>query len=231
MVAFYGFVGLILIITLFFRKWKIAKWVFIILLILTPFAGHASKRESFDNYEKATIAMKEKEYDKAKVLFKKVKNYGDFYQDAQIKIKEIDEMKKNNNNSFWLEDNKNDKEDYKENLQDYIILGSNKNDVCNFFYDYKIDKNYEKNVDVDGIKFFNEDMIVVIDFDKSGIAEGVSFLSNNFSDFQVDGDCKNSYVNMHYDELVKLATGGKDIKIEKNVSSEYPVEIYIGNIH
>lgn len=85
MVAFYGFVGLILIITLFFKKWKIAKWVFIMLLILTSFPGYASKREYFNNYEKAIVAMKEKEYDKAKVLFKKVKNYGDFYEDAQVK--------------------------------------------------------------------------------------------------------------------------------------------------
>ena len=142
---------------------------------------------------------------------------------------------KNNNNSFWLEDNKNDKEeykeDYKENLEHYIILESNKNEVCDFFYDYRIDRNYEKNVDVDVIKFFNEDMIVVIDFDNSSIAEGVSFLSNNLSDFQVDGDCKNSYVNMYYDELVKMTTRAKNIKIEKNVSSEYPAEIYIGNIH
>ena len=76
-------------------------------------------------------------------------------------------------------------------------------------------------------QFSNKDLIVVVDFDKNQIAEGVSFLSQDVS----DNIGKNSYVNKNYKKIVKWAAGGKTIKIEKNKTTDYPVEIYIGNIH
>lgn len=71
-------------------------------------------------------------------------------------------------------------------------------------------------------------MIVVVDFDNNGIAEGVSFLSNDIGDV-ITGE--NSYTHKNYDYLINLATGGESAEIKHNLSTEYPVEIYIGNIH
>lgn len=107
-----------------------------------------------------------------------------------------------------------------------IILGSTRDKVHKMFADYKTDDEYVKNVDANAVKFVNENLIVVIDFDSNGKAEGVSFLSKDAKD-----DGKNSYVNKHYDELIKLAAGGNDVKVEKNVTTKYPIEIYIGNVH
>lgn len=107
-----------------------------------------------------------------------------------------------------------------------IILGSTRDEARKMFTDYKIDNEYVKNVDANAVKFVNENLLVVIDFDTNGKAEGVSFLSND-----TNGDGKESYVNKHYDELIKLATGGKSVKVEKNATTKYPIEIYIGNVH
>lgn len=114
----------------------------------------------------------------------------------------------------------------KKKAEPKVILGSTRDEVNKMFNNYKVDKEYEKRVDANAVKFVNENQIVVVAFDANGKAEGVSFLSSDTSE-----DGKNSYVNKHYDELLKLATGGKKVKVEKDAVSKYPVELYIGNLH
>lgn len=104
-----------------------------------------------------------------------------------------------------------------------VILGSTKDEVRQIFKDYK----YEKSADVNAFRFVNNDLLIIITFDKDGKAEGASFISSD-----TNGDGSNSYVNKHYDELIKLTTGGKNVKVERDASgSKYPSEIYIGNVH
>lgn len=142
--------------------------------------------------------------------------------DEELKQLEVDK-------SVYYEKIKNNKDgDFKSEgkIETSVILGSTRDKIVKIFSDYEIDNEYVKNVDVNAIKFTNENQQVVVDFDSNGIAEGVSFESSNTT-----GDGKNSYVNKHYDELLKLATGGKEVKVEKNVTSKYPISIYIGNVH
>ena len=108
------------------------------------------------------------------------------------------------------------------------VLGSTEDEIKKIFIDYMID---EENMNTNAVKFDNQNLTIVVDFDSKGKAEGVSFLSNNFTKFNVLGDGKDSYVNKHYDELLELATGGKSVTVVKNPSSKYPTEIYIGNVH
>ncbi|HHD2779509.1 TPA: hypothetical protein ACOTG6_000224 [Clostridium perfringens] len=147
-----------------------------------------------------------------------------------------EDLKEDNNEE---ENNTNQKDSKKEldqnqkyNLDNSVpnqILGSNRNQIINLFKDYSIDKRYEEVVDKNAIKFENENMIVVVTFDNSGKAEGVSFLSSmNYK----NEDGSDSYVNKNYDKLINLACGeNKKVKIERDSSSKYPVEIYIGNLH
>lgn len=108
------------------------------------------------------------------------------------------------------------------------VLGSTEDTIKKIFIDHMID---EENMNTNAVKFDNHNLTIVVDFDSNGKAEGVSFLSNNFTEFDVGGDGKDSYVNKHYDELLELATGGKSVKVSKNSSSKYPIEIYIGHVH
>lgn len=122
---------------------------------------------------------------------------------------------------------KNAKDDRKIHVQK-AILGSTKAEVIEMFKGWKRSYTYESKIDPNAIKFENKDLIVVIDFDKEKRAEGVSFLSISGLD---DWTGKKSYVNKNYEKLLYWATGGKRTKIDHNKSTQYPVEVYIGNIH
>lgn len=94
MMGLYGFVGLIWIITLFKRKWKLAGILFVIILILTPFATKSEAKESAKNYEQGMEYIKNEDYDKAEELLKKVKKeYSDNYDSAQEELKKIRDKK------------------------------------------------------------------------------------------------------------------------------------------
>lgn len=94
MMALYGFVGLIWIITLFKRQWKVAGILFVIILILTPLATKSEAKESAKNYEQAMELIKNEDYDKAEELLKKVKkDYSDYYNPAQEELKKIRDKK------------------------------------------------------------------------------------------------------------------------------------------
>lgn len=112
------------------------------------------------------------------------------------------------------------------------ILGSTRDEIVQLFSkDYTRNEKYEQNVDSDAIKFENENMIIVVCFDNNGKAEGVSFLSNNFNEMNIETG-ENAYTAKNYDDLVNLATDNKDIAIEYNKpNTKYPIEIYIGNTH
>lgn len=114
------------------------------------------------------------------------------------------------------------------------IIGATREQIRTMFSGWEYVPRYEQNVDPHAMKFQNNDLIVVVDFDSNMIAEGVSFLSNG-KDFSYGelGDAvtgKGSYVDIHYNELVQWATGGENFKVDKDVT-QYPVEIYIGNYH
>jgi len=108
------------------------------------------------------------------------------------------------------------------------ILGSTKAEVIEMFKGWKRSYTYESKIDPNAIKFENKDLIAVIDFGKEKRAEGVSFLSISGLD---DRTGKKSYVNKNYEKLLHWATDGKGTKIDCNKSTQYPVEVYIGNIH
>ena len=122
---------------------------------------------------------------------------------------------------------KNAKDDRKIHVQK-AILGSTKAEVIEMFKGWKRSYTYESKIDPNAIKFENKDLIAVIDFDKEKRAEGVSFLSISGLD---DRTGKKSYVNKNYEKLLHWATDGKGTKIDCNKSTQYPVEVYIGNIH
>lgn len=109
------------------------------------------------------------------------------------------------------------------------IIGANKEQIRTMFSGWEYVPRYEQNVDPNAMKFENSDLMVVIDFDSQKVAEGVSFLSNGNLGDMITG--KGSYVDIHYNELVQWATGGKNLKVVKGNVSQYPVEIYIGNYH
>lgn len=94
MMALYGLLGLVWIITLIKRQWKVAGVLFIIILVFTPFATKSQMKESAKNYEQAMEAMQNKDYDKAEDLFKKVKKgYPEYYNPAQEELKKISDNK------------------------------------------------------------------------------------------------------------------------------------------
>ena len=130
----------------------------------------------------------------------------------------------------WEVQNKEDGSDqaYQEIHVQKAILGSTKAEVIEMFKGWKRSYTYESKIDPNAIKFENKDLIAVIDFDKGKKAEGVAFLSISGLD---DGTGKKSYVNKNYEKLLYWATGGKGTKIDRNKSTQYPVEVYIGNIH
>lgn len=72
--------------------------------------------------------------------------------------------------------------------------------------------------------------MAIVYFNGAGKAEGVSFLSNppNMGD-AVTG--AGSYVHKHYDQLVQWANGNQKNAAKPNVSTQYPVEIHVGECH
>lgn len=117
---------------------------------------------------------------------------------------------------------------YQEIRAQKTILGSTKAEVIEMFKGWNRSYTYESKIDPNAIKFENKDLIAVIDFDKEKRAEGVAFLSISGLD---DWTGKKSYVNKNYEKLLYWATSGKRTKIDRNKSTQYPVEVYIGNIH
>jgi hypothetical protein len=113
-------------------------------------------------------------------------------------------------------------------MKQRVILGSTKAEVIEIFNLKGWTRNfrYEEKVNRKGIKFENQDLIVVILFNDNGIAEGVAFLSQDVS----DPTGKNSYANKNYQTLVNLATGGQKVKVENNKGTHYPNEVYIGKM-
>ena len=108
------------------------------------------------------------------------------------------------------------------------IIGSTKEEVISMLDEYTIDSKYTENVDKNALKFQDENLLIVVDFNSSGIAEGVYFLSNNKDMDFVTGE--GSYVSKNYDELLKLATSNKNLKIVNDVF-EYTVEFGVGDLH
>lgn len=102
---------------------------------------------------------------------------------------------------------------------------------------HTIDEKYTKNVDPNSIKFENKNLMIGVDFDKNGNAEGVYLESLNLQDMDFVTQ-KGSYVSLHYNELVRLATGGKNIKVEsdnikynQSGTKKYPGALLIGTLH
>ncbi|TYC86373.1 hypothetical protein FXB42_06715 [Acetobacterium wieringae] len=110
------------------------------------------------------------------------------------------------------------------------ILGSSQEQVKELLKAYKINTAYQNNVDPNAIKFEGKDLIIVIEFDSNGLAEGVIYISG---DGAYSG--KGSYVDLNYDKIISFATGGGNYPIANNVNPdvgfEYPTEIYIGTMH
>ena len=129
----------------------------------------------------------------------------------------------NNTNSYSNTNKKNEKQ---ENIKQNI-LNSKKEQIIAYFKNWKRVYAYEKNVDPNSLKFENNDLIILIFFNKNNIAEGVSFLSQDIS----DTTGFNSYVNKNYNKLLNWATNKKNVLIDKNRSTKYPVDLHIGNIH
>jgi len=90
------------------------------------------------------------------------------------------------------------------------ILGLSKEEIIERFKGWERNLRFETQVRPNALKFENPDLIVVVSFNKQGIAEGVAFLSQDIS----DSTGKNSYVNRNYQALINLATGGKKVKIK-----------------
>jgi len=116
------------------------------------------------------------------------------------------------------------------------IIGSTKDDVKKILSDYSINSNYTNNVDTNALKFENSNLMIVVDFNSKGIAEGICFISINSN--EMDGlTGEGSYVSKHYDNLIKLASDNKSIKIENDMKydktklQKKPFELYIGNLH
>lgn len=111
-------------------------------------------------------------------------------------------------------------------LKKKAILGSTRSEVIEMFKTWRRNYKFEK-VRANGVKFENEDLMVVVLFNVDGMADGVSFLSMDVSDLTG----KTSYVYRNYTELINWATGGKKVRIENNAGSTYPCEVYIGNMY
>lgn len=118
------------------------------------------------------------------------------------------------------------------------IIGSTKEQAIALLTDYILVESYYQNLDPDSITFENNKLRIIVDFDKYGIAEGVYMESLNTDEMDII-TLKGSYVSLHYDELVMLATGGNpDIEVESDLSlynqsgiKKYPGTLIIGNIH
>jgi TolA protein len=112
------------------------------------------------------------------------------------------------------------------------VLGSNKDQVKDFYKNMKINTKYTANVDPNAIKFedYNGIYMVVVEFDSNGLAEGVTYIS---SDGTFSG--AGSYVDRNYDQIINFVTGGGAYPIDDNVNPDvgfdYPTEIYIGTMH
>lgn len=115
-------------------------------------------------------------------------------EDFLNKFNDIDKPKEETK----AEDNSDIKSEPNANGESKIILGSTRDEIIKMFSDYKIGEAYDQYSDAKALRLENKDQLVVVDFDSNGKAEGVSFLSSDTS-----GDGKNSYVNKHYDELIK----------------------------
>ena len=90
------------------------------------------------------------------------------------------------------------------------ILGLSKEEIIERFKGWERNLRFETQVRPNALNFENPDLIVVVSFNKQGIAEGVAFFSQDIS----DSTGKNSYVNRNYQALINLATGGKKVKIK-----------------
>lgn len=165
----------------------------------------------------------------------KINKYRKSLENENVEIENNNkENSYNNDYSEKKDDNENNIESVDENI-DFSkegtpkkIIGSTRNQILKLFQNYRIDKRYEEVVNSNAIKFENDDCIVVVNFDKNKKAKGVSFLSS--MNYKSD-DGKDSYVNKNYDKLIKLACGNEKVKIERDYSAKYPIEIYIGNMH
>lgn len=112
------------------------------------------------------------------------------------------------------------------------IIGSNKMQVTKFLTDkgYTIDN---KNVEPNVIEFLKDEMVILVYFDEDDISEGI-WIESYDGDF-VTGE--GSYVSLHYDELILLASGDKNIDITNDLiefnnlgNLKYPTVLIIGHV-
>lgn len=110
------------------------------------------------------------------------------------------------------------------------IIGADKATIQTMFSKWQYKDTYTKNVDPAALKYIGQGVMAIVYFNDAGKAEGVSFLSNppNMGD-PVTG--AGSYVHQHYDQLIQWANGNQKNAAIPNVSTQYPVELYIGNCH
>lgn len=115
------------------------------------------------------------------------------------------------------------------------IIGSTRKQVKKLLTDkgYKFDKKYTENVDANAMDFEKKNVGILVYFDENNIAEGVYVES-------WDGDIltgEGSYVSLHYDDLISLTSGDKNISVTNDlieftdfVYLEYPTWLEIGNL-
>lgn len=110
------------------------------------------------------------------------------------------------------------------------IIGARREAVITQFSSHEWTRNYryESNVDAEAVKFESEDLIIVVDFDERGVAEGVSFLTQGPS-LRVD-DPSGCYVATHLEDLLSWARGIHEVSYEVD-AQPHPCELYVGRTH
>lgn len=88
-----GIVGLILILCLLAKEFKVAGLVFIIAMLIVPLASCEDRAIAKRNYNKAIVAMKEQDYDKALELLNKAIKKDENHLEAREKKNYIEAIK------------------------------------------------------------------------------------------------------------------------------------------
>lgn len=114
-----------------------------------------------------------------------------------------------------------------------VLIGTTKENVRRLLSEYKETKSIMSD---NALDFENKDLLITVYFNSNDIVDGVLFMQNSFDGVDTSTGV-GSYVNSHYDELVKLATDDPNVKVESDLTlynskgvKKEAMEIYIGNI-
>ncbi len=113
------------------------------------------------------------------------------------------------------------------------LIGADKDNVRRLLSKYKETKSF---MSENALDFEDHNLYITVYFNSEDIAEGVLFMQASLDGIDTITGA-GSYVGSHYNELVKLATTDKSVKVETDVirynsqgKKKVPMEIYVGKV-